>query len=169
MTGTKTTHLIAIDQGTTGSTVLVVGADARVLGRKTTDFAQHFPQPGWVEHEPEEIWKSVVDSLVGAYAAAGVDPKECVGIGITNQRETTVVWDRASGKAIHRAIVWQDRRTADRCRALKSEGREVLFRARTGLVLDPYFSGTKVEWILDHVDQARARAENGELAFGTID
>ena len=169
MTGTKKTHLLAIDQGTTGSTVLVVGADARVLGRKTTDFAQHFPQPGWVEHEPEEIWKSVVDSLVGAYAAAGVDPKECVGIGITNQRETTVVWDRASGKAIHRAIVWQDRRTADRCRALKSEGHEAMFRARTGLVLDPYFSGTKVEWILDHVPSARARAEQGELAFGTID
>ncbi len=169
MTGNKVTHLLAIDQGTTGSTVLVVGADARVLGRKTTDFAQHFPQPGWVEHEPDEIWKSVVDSLVGAYAAAGVDPKECVGIGITNQRETTVVWERSSGKPIHRAIVWQDRRTAERCRALKSAGHEALFRSRTGLVLDPYFSGTKVEWILDQVPSARARAEKGELAFGTID
>jgi glycerol kinase len=168
MTGNKVTHLLAIDQGTTGSTVLVVGADARVLGRKTTDFAQHFPQPGWVEHEPEEIWKSVVDSIVGAYAAAGVDPRECVGIGITNQRETTVVWERASGKPIHRAIVWQDRRTAERCRALKSEGHEALFRSRTGLVLDPYFSGTKAEWILDHT-KSRARAEKGELAFGTID
>jgi glycerol kinase len=169
MTGNKVTHLLAIDQGTTGSTVLVVGADARVLGRKTTDFAQHFPQPGWVEHEPDEIWKSVVDSIVGAYAAAGVDPRECVGIGITNQRETTVVWERKSGKPIHRAIVWQDRRTAERCRALKADGHEALFRARTGLVLDPYFSGTKVEWILDHVSSARAAADRGELAFGTID
>jgi glycerol kinase len=162
-------HLLAIDQGTTGSTVLVVSEDGRVLGRKTHDFPQHFPEPGWVEHEPDEIIKSVFDSLVGAYAAAGVDPKECAGIGITNQRETTVVWDRATGKAIHRAIVWQDRRTAPRCRELAAAGHTQLFRDKTGLVLDPYFSGTKVEWILDHVGGARARAEKGELAFGTID
>jgi glycerol kinase len=164
-----TKHLLAIDQGTTGSTVLVVGTDGRVLGRKTYDFPQHFPQAGWVEHDVEEIWKSVVDAIVGAYAAAGVQPSECTGIGITNQRETTVVWERATGRAIHRAIVWQDRRTSERCRALKAEGHEALFRERAGLVLDPYFSGTKVEWLLDHVSGARARAEKGELAFGTID
>jgi glycerol kinase len=162
-------HLIAIDQGTTGSTVLVLDESAVVRGRATRDFPQHFPRPGEVEHDVEEIWASVVDALRGAYAEAKLDPKDCAGIGITNQRETTVVWDRKTGKAIHRAIVWQDRRTAPRCRELEGQGLLPLFRQRTGLVLDAYFSGTKVEWILDRVDGARKRAEAGELAFGTID
>ncbi|MFK7990864.1 MAG: glycerol kinase GlpK [Sandaracinaceae bacterium] len=165
-----TRHLLAIDQGTTGSTAVLLGADGTVLGKANREFPQHFPQSGWVEHEPDEIWQSVLGSLADAYAASSIDPKDCAGIGITNQRETTVVWERDGGKAVHRAIVWQDRRTADRCKELRAGGgREELFRSRTGLVLDPYFSGTKVEWILDHVDGARARAEAGELAFGTID
>ncbi len=162
-------HLLAIDQGTTGSTVLVVSEDGRVLGRHTNDFPQYFPEPGWVEHEPDEIIRSVFDAIPRAYEAAGVDPKDCAGIGITNQRETAVVWERATGKPIHRAIVWQDRRTAARCRELAAAGHTPLFRSKTGLVLDSYFSGTKVEWILDHVAGARARAEQGLLAFGTID
>lgn len=162
-----TRHLLAIDQGTTGSTVLLLDENARVLGRANREFAQHFPKPGWVEHEPAEIWASVTDSLAAAYAVAKVDPKDCAGIGITNQRETTVLWDRKSGEAVHRAIVWQDRRTTARCRELEAQDRLELFRNRTGLVLDPYFSGTKLEWLLDHVEGARARA--AQLAFGTID
>ena len=162
-------YILSIDQGTTGSTVVVLSADAQILGKATHEFPQHFPQAGWVEHDLAEIWQSVTAALADALAAAGVEPADCAAIGITNQRETTVVWDRASGEPIHRAIVWQDRRTADRCQELKAAGHEATFRARTGLVLDPYFSGTKVAWILDHVDGARARAEAGELAFGTID
>ncbi|MEC7525100.1 MAG: glycerol kinase GlpK [Myxococcota bacterium] len=162
-------HLLAIDQGTTGSTVVVLGEDGKVLGKANREFRQHFPRSGWVEHDLEEIWASIVGSLADALRAAGVRGEDCAGIGITNQRETTVVWDRETGEAVHRAIVWQDRRTASRCQELKKDGREDLFRARTGLVLDPYFSGTKAEWILENVDGARARAEAGELAFGTID
>ena len=162
-------HLLAIDQGTTGSTVVVLSDDARILGKATREFAQHYPKPGEVEHDLGDIEASIAGALVDAYAAAGVAPGECAGIGITNQRETTVVWDRATGAPIHRAIVWQDRRTADRCAALRAAGHEALFRSRTGLVLDPYFSGTKLAWILDAVPGARARAERGELAFGTID
>ncbi|HEX7477509.1 MAG TPA: glycerol kinase GlpK [Polyangiales bacterium] len=162
-------HLIAIDQGTTGSTVVVVDTDGRVRARASREFRQHFPQPGLVEHDVEEIWASVTDALREALAQAGVKPQQCAGIGITNQRETTVLWERASGRALHRAIVWQDRRTAPRCAELKQQGLEQLFQARTGLVLDPYFSGTKLEWLLDHVPSARARAQAGELAFGTID
>ena len=161
--------LLAIDQGTTGSTALVLSEQAQVLGRATREFPQHFPEPGLVEHDIEEIWASVRDSIGEALKAAGVDPKECAGIGITNQRETTVLWERDGGKAVHRAIVWQDRRTAARCAELKAKGKEALFRDRTGLVIDPYFSGTKLEWLLDHVPGARARAERGELRFGTID
>lgn len=164
-----TRHLVAIDQGTTGSTVLLLATDGRVLGRATEEFPQHFPQPGWVEHEASEIWTSVLASLRAAYGASGLSPSDCLGIGITNQRETTLVWERATGAPIHRAIVWQDRRTTDRCRALKEKGLEGTFRERTGLVLDPYFSGTKLAWILDHVPGARDRAARGELAFGTID
>ncbi|MEQ8459492.1 MAG: glycerol kinase GlpK [Sandaracinaceae bacterium] len=162
-------HLMAIDQGTTGSTVVILGEDGKVLGKANREFPQHFPRSGWVEHDPEEIWASILASLADAQKAAGVRGEDCAGIGITNQRETTLVWDRSTGEAVHRAIVWQDRRTAGRCQALKKEGHEDLFRSRTGLVLDPYFSGTKVEWILEHVDGAAARAEAGELAFGTID
>ena len=148
--------LLAIDQGTTGSTVVVLGDDARILGKATREFPQHFPQPSWVEHDTGEIRASVDDALADALAAAGVKGTDCAGIGITNQRETTVLWDRKTGRPVHRAIVWQDRRTADRCTALRAAGLEDLFRERTGLVLDPYFSGTKIEWICDSVDGARA-------------
>ena len=161
--------LLSIDQGTTGSTALLLSPDGRILGRANREFPQHFPKPGWVEHDLDEIWQSVGEAAGRAIDEAGVNPSQCLGIGITNQRETTVLWDRKTGKAVHRAIVWQDRRTADRCRELKDEGKEALFRERTGLVLDPYLAGTKLEWLLDHVDGARKRAEKGELAFGTID
>jgi glycerol kinase len=161
--------LLAIDQGTTGSTALVLSERAEVLGRATHEFAQHFPEPGLVEHDVDEIWASVSASVGDALRAAAVRASDCAAIGITNQRETTVLWERASGRPVHRAIVWQDRRTASRCAELKAQGHERLFRERTGLVLDPYFSGTKLEWLLDHVPGARTRAEHGELAFGTLD
>lgn len=161
--------LLSIDQGTTGSTAFVLSPDAKVLGKANREYPQHFPKPGWVEHDTAEIWASVLGAIEDALAIAKVDAKDCLAIGITNQRETTVIWDRATSAPIHRAIVWQDRRTADRCRALRDAGHEALFRSRTGLVLDPYFSGTKVAWILDHVDGARAKAASGALAFGTID
>jgi len=159
--------LLAIDQGTTGSTALVMDLEGRTLGRKTVEFAQHFPAPGWVEHEPADLIESVRTAIAGALANAGVEGTALAAIGITNQRETTLVWDRASGEPIHRAIVWQDRRTAPLCATLKAHEDEA--RARTGLVFDPYFSGTKVRWLLDEVPGARARAERGELAFGTVD
>jgi glycerol kinase len=162
-------HLLAIDQGTTGSTVMVVSDAAVVLGRATREFRQHFPRPGLVEHEPDEIWTSVLDALADALRQAGVRAQDCAGIGITNQRETTMLWDRQSGRSVHRAIVWQDRRTSARCAELKAKGLTPLFSERTGLVLDPYFSGTKLEWLLDHVDGARAQADAGALAFGTVD
>ncbi len=162
-------HLLAIDQGTTGSTALVVTQDGRTLGRHNTEFAQHFPKPGWVEHEPADLWRSVQASCEAALAAAKVRGEDIAAIGITNQRETTLVWDRKTRAPIHRAIVWQCRRTADRCDELKRAGKERAFRETTGLVLDAYFSGTKIAWILDEVQGARARAEAGELAFGTVD
>ncbi len=139
------------------------------LGRSTHEFRQYFPEPGLVEHDAEDIWQSVIAAVKGALAAAGVEGERIAAIGITNQRETTLVWERATGKPIHRAIVWQDRRTAGRCAQLRAAGHEDLVEATTGLVLDPYFSGTKAAWILDHVPGARARAERGELCFGTID
>jgi glycerol kinase len=159
--------LLAIDQGTTGTTSLVMDTEGRTLARKTVEFAQHYPEPGWVEHEPEAILASVSESI--ADVLGRVDAGRIAGIGITNQRETTVIWERGSGRPIHRAIVWQDRRTAPTCEALRARGEEPRVRARTGLVLDPYFSGTKAAWILDHVEGARKRAEAGDLAFGTID
>lgn len=161
--------ILAIDQGTTGTTVLVIDSDLNILGRHTQEFAQIFPQPGWVEHEPAAILESVRIATEGALAAADVSADRIAGIGITNQRETTVVWERASGDAIHNAIVWQCRRTSDRCAALKEAGHEAVFRKKAGLVLDPYFSGTKIGWLLDHVEGARSLAERGALAFGTID
>lgn len=162
-------YLLAIDQGTTGTTVLVLRDDGAVLAKANRELPQHFfaDRSGWVEHEPEEIWQSVLGSLDDALKQAEVDPAACAGIGITNQRETTIIWERATGASIHRAIVWQDRRTASRCAELKADGLEERFRERTGLVLDPYFSGTKVEWILDNVPGARERVH--ELAFGTVD
>jgi glycerol kinase len=163
--------VVAIDQGTTGSTVLVFDEKLALRGRGYREFAQHYPQPGWVEHDPEEIWQSVQGALADAIHLSGstVEAAQIAAIGITNQRETTLVWDRASGKPLHRAIVWQDRRTSDVCAQLKADGLEPLFRERTGLVLDPYFSGTKIAWLLDHVDGLRARAERGEVCFGTVD
>jgi glycerol kinase len=162
-------YLLALDQGTTSSRALVFDSHARICGVAQREFEQIFPHPGWVEHDATEIWESQHAMAEQAIAAAGLTAADIVGIGITNQRETTVVWDRKTGVPIHNAIVWQDRRTAEFCDGLRSEGHESLFRDRTGLVLDPYFSGTKVRWILDNVAGARARAEAGELAFGTID
>ena len=146
-----------------------MGLDGTTLGRKNCEFQQHFPEPGWVEHDPEEIWASVVNAVAGALEASGARGSDIAAIGITNQRETTLLWDRASGQAVHRAIVWQDRRTASRCAELKAAGHEARVRELTGLVLDPYFSGTKLAWMLDHVSGARSAASTGKLAFGTID
>src|SRR5213593_1217894 len=151
-------YVLALDQGTTGSTTLVVDPDGRVLARGYAELPQYFPQPGWVEHDPEEIWSTVARSARSALSEARVGGDEIVAIGITNQRETTIVWDRASGAPIHKAIVWQCRRTAGLCDELKARGAEPLVRERTGLVLDAYFSGTKIRWLLDHVPGARARA-----------
>ena len=162
-------HILAIDQGTTGTTALVMALDGSTLGRKNCEFPQHFPRPGWVEHEPEEIWQSVLGAVSGALAEARVSGAEIAAIGLTNQRETTLLWERASGKSATRAIVWQDRRTAARCAELKHAGHEARVRELTGLVLDPYFSGTKLGWMLEHVAGARAAAEAGKLAFGTVD
>jgi glycerol kinase len=162
-------YLLAIDQGTTGSTVVIMSEDGVVRGRASHEFPQYFPQPGHVEHEPEEIWTSVTDALAEALKSASVQASHCAGIGITNQRETTLMWDRKTGKAVHRAIVWQDRRTSQRCAELKQAGLTELFSSRTGLLIDPYFSGTKLEWLLSHVDGARAHAERGEWVFGTVD
>ena len=162
-------HILAIDQGTTGTTVLVLDANLRVLGRHNQEFPQIYPQPGWVEHDPETIIASVRTAIGGALEAARLSADRIAGIGITNQRETTVVWNRKTSRPYHNAIVWQDRRTSDRCTELKAAGAEPLFRQRTGLVLDPYFSGTKLEWMLRHVDGLRADAVAGAAAFGTID
>ena len=161
--------ILAIDQGTTGTTVVLMNRDLAVVGRATTEFPQLYPRPGWVEHDPESIWRSVTRSVSAALDVAGADPRSVVAIGITNQRETTVVWDRETGEPIHHAIVWQCRRTTEVCRALREAGHGPRVSELTGLVLDPYFSGTKLAWILDHVPGARARAEAGALAFGTID
>jgi glycerol kinase len=162
-------YILAIDQGTTSSRAIVFDTKLRPKGSGQKEFKQFFPASGWVEHDPEEIWKSVLTTVKQALVKAKVKPQNIASIGITNQRETVVVWDRATGKVIHKAIVWQDRRTSDMCARLKGQGHEALFTAKTGLLLDPYFSGTKLAWLLDHVKGARERAERGELAFGTID
>src|SRR5881296_538893 len=162
-------YVLALDQGTTGSTALVVDPDGRVRARGYAELPQYFPRPGWVEHDPEEIWATVERAARDALAEARILGTEVAAIGITNQRETTIVWDRASGAPIHRAIVWQCRRTAPLCDRLRADGVESLVRSKTGLVLDAYFSGTKICWLLDEVPGARARAERGALAFGTVD
>jgi glycerol kinase len=160
-------YILAIDQGTTGSTAMVFDGSGRVRGRGYSEFRQYYPRPGWVEHDPEEIWQ-VTQRVIGAtLRAARLKPKDVAGIGITNQRETTVLWDRKTGRPVHHAIVWQDRRTAPRCDALRADGAEAVVQAKTGLVIDPYFSGTKLEWLFEHVKRARERAQR--LAFGTID
>jgi glycerol kinase len=163
------TYILAIDQGTTSSRAILFDEAMRVAAIGQEEFPQHFPQSGWVEHDPVDLWRSTLRSCRRAIERAGIGAEEIAGIGITNQRETTLVWDRATGVPVHNAIVWQDRRTAATCRALREAGHEELIRARTGLLLDPYFSGTKLAWILEHVEGARARAEAGELAFGTVD
>ena len=162
-------YILAIDQGTTSSRAILFDGDMRIKSVGQEEFPQHFPRSGWVEHDPEDLWQSSLRSIKAAVARAGIGAQEIAGIGITNQRETTVVWDRKTGAPIYNAIVWQDRRTAGRCSELREAGHEALIRTRTGLLLDPYFSGTKLAWILDHVEGARARAEAGELAFGTVD
>ena len=161
--------IVAIDQGTTGTTVLVLDRRGRVAGRAYREFTQHFPKPGWVEHDAEEIWRVTLAVLRKACRAARARGRDVAAIGITNQRETTMLWDRRSGRPVHRAIVWQDRRTSDHCEALRAAGAEDLVRRKTGLVLDPYFSATKLRWLLGHVRRAGERAARGELCFGTID
>ncbi|WP_419910031.1 glycerol kinase GlpK [Hoeflea sp.] len=162
-------HVLAIDQGTTSSRAIVFRQDQTVAGVGQKEFTQHFPRSGWVEHDPEEIWETVNWSMAEALENAGIGNADVAAIGITNQRETVVVWDRDTGEAVFNAIVWQDRRTADICSQMKDDGLEPLFTGKTGLLLDPYFSGTKLRWLLDNVPNARARAERGELCFGTVD
>lgn len=162
-------YILAIDQGTTSSRAMLYNARLQVVGRGQFEFKQYFPANGYVEHDPEEIWQTTLKACRQALSDANVQAQDVAAIGITNQRETSLVWDRKTGKAIYRAIVWQDRRTAETCRTLQREGHEAWVQERTGLLLDPYFSATKVAWILDQVPGARARAENGDLAFGTID
>ncbi|MFN3845170.1 MAG: glycerol kinase GlpK [Paracoccaceae bacterium] len=163
------THILAIDQGTTSSRAILFDSALRVVASAQEEFAQHYPHPGWVEHDPSDLWSTVAATARAAIEKGGIKANSISAIGITNQRETTLIWDRATGQPIHNAIVWQDRRTADTCDALKSAGHEAMITARTGLLLDPYFSATKVKWLLDHVEGARVRAEAGELAFGTVD
>lgn len=164
-----TGYILAIDQGTTSSRAIVFGPDRTIAGSGQKEFRQIFPQDGWVEHDPEDIWQSVVWSVGEAIRSAGIEASAIAAIGITNQRETTLLWDRATGQPIHNAIVWQDRRTSAFCGELKQAGHEPMVTEKTGLLLDPYFSGTKLAWLLDNVEDARQRAEAGELAFGTVD
>jgi glycerol kinase len=164
-----TKYLMALDQGTTSSRAIVFDGRGEIVALAQREFKQHFPQPGWVEHDAEEIWSSQRDVACEALVKAGIQRADLAAIGITNQRETVVVWDRSTGQPIHRAIVWQDRRTSDVCARLRSDGREPMIHEKTGLLLDPYFSATKIAWILDHVSGARAAAEAGRLACGTVD
>ena len=164
-----TGYVLAIDQGTTGTTGVLIDRELQPRGRGYREFPQIYPQPGWVEHDAEEIWGSTLAVIEATLADAGVSGEQIAAIGITNQRETTVLWDRKTGAPVHNAIVWQCRRTAPLCEELREAGHETMFRRRTGLVLDAYFSGTKLRWLLDNVAGARTRAEKGELAFGTID
>jgi glycerol kinase len=163
------TFVLAIDQGTTSSRAILFRDDTSIAAVAQCEFPQYFPSSGWVEHEPEDLWDTTLATCREVLSMAGAQAASVAAIGITNQRETTVIWDRDTGRAIHRAIVWQDRRTADACTALKAAGHEPMVSARTGLLLDPFFSGTKIAWLLDNVPGARARAERGELAFGTVD
>jgi glycerol kinase len=164
-----TRYILAIDQGTTSSRAILFDESREIAAAGQQEFPQHFPAPGWVEHDPEDLWSTTVATCRTAIARAGADATQIAAIGITNQRETTIVWDKTTGKPVHNAIVWQDRRTAAICARLRDEGHEPAITEKTGLLLDPYFSGTKVAWILDNVDGARARAERGELRFGTVD
>ena len=162
-------HILAIDQGTTSTRAIVFDASLKVVGVSQQEFPQIYPRSGWVEHDPEDLWRSSVETSRAALAKAGLAAGDLAGVGIANQRETTVLWERATGKPIHNAIVWQDRRTAELCARLRADGCEPEVAARTGLLIDPYFSGSKIAWLLDEIPGARARAERGELAFGTVD
>lgn len=166
---TEKKYIVALDQGTTSSRAVVLDSNANIISIAQREFTQIYPKSGWVEHDPLEIWASQSSTLVEALAKADIDSDQVAAIGITNQRETTVVWERETGKPIYNAIVWQCRRTADICEQLKRDGMEELIRHNTGLVVDPYFSATKIKWILDNVEGARERARRGELLFGTID
>src|SRR5258708_27345002 len=161
-------HILAIDQGTTSTRAIVFDASGRPVASAQKELPKISPKPGWVEHDPEQIWSATVEVCRAALARAKLDARALAGIGITNQRETTVVWDRSTSKPIHNAIVWQDRRTAQRCDELRRAGHEQEVTAKTGLILDPYFSGTKIAWILDHVTGSREAAEKCRLAAGTI-
>ena len=162
-------YVLAIDQGTTSSRAILFDEALKVVSLGQQEFEQHFPDSGWVEHDPEDLWSSTAATCRAAIERANVSPGEIAAIGITNQRETTLVWDRATGKPVHNAIVWQDRRTAPLCARLKDEGHEPEVARKSGLLIDSYFSGTKIGWILDEVEGARAKAERGELLFGTVD
>ncbi|WP_416140276.1 glycerol kinase GlpK [Halomonas sp. HK25] len=164
-----TDYLLAIDQGTTSSRAILFDRDGASVASAQREFPQHFPHDGWVEHDPEAIWESVLTTCREVIERAGIGLDAIIGVGITNQRETTLLWDRKTGEPLHNAIVWQDRRTADACQALRDSGHLETVQARTGLLIDPYFSATKLAWLLDHVEDARERAERGELAFGTVD
>ncbi|UII54414.1 glycerol kinase GlpK [Cytobacillus spongiae] len=162
-------YILSLDQGTTSSRAILFNKKGEIVKVSQKEFTQHFPKPGWVEHNANEIWGSILSVIASALSEADIKPEQIAGIGITNQRETTVVWDKETGKPIYNAIVWQSRQTSDICNELKAQGHNELFRGKTGLLIDAYFSGTKVKWILDHVDGAREKAEQGKLLFGTID
>ena len=162
-------YILSLDQGTTSSRAIVFDHSGTIIAVAQKEFPQHFPKPGWVEHDPEDIWSSQFSVMAEVLAKSGINTDQLVGIGITNQRETTVVWDRTTGKPLSNAIVWQDRRTSEYCDTLKSQGHEKMIREKTGLVIDAYFSATKLKWILDNVKGARESAANGQLAFGTVD
>ena len=161
--------ILALDQGTTSSRAILFGRDGSLHGEARQEITQHYPQPGWVEHDADEIWQAQLAVARQVLRDHGVAASRIAALGITNQRETTVLWDRATGQPLHKAIVWQDRRTAGICDQLTAAGHAGIFRERTGLLLDAYFSGTKLAWLLDHIPGVRIRAERGELAFGTID
>lgn len=163
------TYILSLDQGTTSSRAILFNQKGEIVHIAQKEFTQHFPHPGWVEHDANEIWGSILSVIASCLTESGVSPQQIAGIGITNQRETTVVWDQETGKPIYHAIVWQSRQTAEICEELKQKGYDKLFREKTGLLIDAYFSGTKVKWILDHVEGAREKAEQGKLLFGTID
>jgi len=163
------THILAIDQGTTSSRAIIFDGDMKIVASAQEEFTQHFPQSGWVEHDPADLWSTTAGTCRAAIERAGITAEDIAAIGITNQRETTLVWDKVTGEPVHNAIVWQDRRTSDYCRELRDAGHEAMFTERTGLLLDPYFSGTKLRWILENVEGVRERAKAGELLFGTVD
>ena len=162
------THILAIDQGTTSSRAILFDGDMKVAAIAQEEFPQHFPRSGWVEHDPGDLWSTTAGTCRAVIEKAGLRPDDIAAIGITNQRETTLVWDAKTGQPVHNAIVWQDRRTAAICEELKAGGHAEMVQATTGLLLDPYFSGTKIKWILDNVEGARAAAEAGDLLFGTV-